>query len=561
MEAHASPTASVDASEQRKALILQEVKICSAALRALRTLLPRFTADVAGPWLQRIDTILTRKPAHTTIAVAGETGAGKSSIINALLGETSLIPTSSMRACTAAVTQISWNDKEGQSYRASIVPRPVGEWRRELELFFTDVRVARETADDDESEAGVAFQQIAAVYPQIDLENLGMINVDTLIEEPEVSQFLTSGLQFEAETAEELHQKIEGYIGSNQTHNNDVMQYWPLVSKVCIYTRAPVLATGCVLIDLPGIADSNVARVAVARRHLEHSEAVWVVAPIIRAASSQSGKKLLGDGIRRQLHRDGIMNRLTFVPSKIDEIDIKEILPVLEQDPDFAREYASIESARKEVMETTAAVCNNLRDLKQRFDDMTAQAKEAHSEQKVYKALKKLNESGKPAYPPMAQNHRAKRQRVAPILDVSQPPLAGADIRQKLDELDELRDRLDDECQKLAIKLDEAWQEKKDGEQKIKAYREEAWFACVRGRNEQSIKDIQRDFVQGMRELNKDNSQDDKHGGPTEDVYDEQALARMLPVKCVSARGYKKLTGGMQGQELQYISPTSQPPA
>lgn len=129
-----------------------------------------------------------------TIAVAGDTGAGKSSIINALLGETNLIPTSSMRACTAAVTQISWNYEKGLPYRASILPRLVGEWRRELELCFTDVRNARETAHDDESETAVAFQQIAAVYPQIDLDNMGMINVETLMEEPKVWQFLALGL-------------------------------------------------------------------------------------------------------------------------------------------------------------------------------------------------------------------------------------------------------------------------------------------------------------------------------------------------------------------------------
>ena len=53
-----------------------------------------------------------------------------------------------------------------------------------------------------------------------------------------------------------------------------------------------------------------------------------------------------------------------------------------------------------------------------------------------------------------------------------------------------------------------------------------------------------------MRELNKDNSLEDGHDGSSGDVYDEQVLAQSLPVKCVSARGYKKLTGGMRGQRV-----------
>ena len=47
----------------------------------------------------------------TVIAVVGDTGSGKSSILNALLGHRSVLPTSGIRACTAVVVEIEDNPK------------------------------------------------------------------------------------------------------------------------------------------------------------------------------------------------------------------------------------------------------------------------------------------------------------------------------------------------------------------------------------------------------------------------------------------------------------------
>ena len=45
----------------------------------------------------------------TTIGVVGNMAAGKSSVIDAMLDEERLAPTNCMRACTAVVTEISYN--------------------------------------------------------------------------------------------------------------------------------------------------------------------------------------------------------------------------------------------------------------------------------------------------------------------------------------------------------------------------------------------------------------------------------------------------------------------
>ena len=53
------------------------------------------------------------------IAVVGDTGAGKSSLMNALLDHVSILPTSGIRACTAVVVEIV-NNTKNNNYEAEI---------------------------------------------------------------------------------------------------------------------------------------------------------------------------------------------------------------------------------------------------------------------------------------------------------------------------------------------------------------------------------------------------------------------------------------------------------
>jgi predicted GTPase len=55
----------------------------------------------------------------TVIAVVGDTGAGKSSLMNAVLDQLDILPTSGMRACTAVVAEVISNT-ENQKYEADI---------------------------------------------------------------------------------------------------------------------------------------------------------------------------------------------------------------------------------------------------------------------------------------------------------------------------------------------------------------------------------------------------------------------------------------------------------
>lgn len=78
------------------------------------------------------------------------------------------------------------------------------------------------------------------------------------------------------------------------------MEFWPLIRMVRLYVKAPALATGAVVVDLPGVHDSNQARAAVAESYMKQCTGLWIVAPITRAVDDKSAKNLLGDSFKRQ---------------------------------------------------------------------------------------------------------------------------------------------------------------------------------------------------------------------------------------------------------------------
>ena len=48
----------------------------------------------------------------TVPSLQGDTGSGKSSTLNALLGEVCILPTNGMRACTAAIIELMAHDAQ-----------------------------------------------------------------------------------------------------------------------------------------------------------------------------------------------------------------------------------------------------------------------------------------------------------------------------------------------------------------------------------------------------------------------------------------------------------------
>ena len=75
---------------------------------------------------------------QTVIAVVGDTGSGKSSLLNSLLEHGNILPTSGMRACTAVVVRVSSNESTDM-YEADVEFLAEKEWMDELELLLKEL--------------------------------------------------------------------------------------------------------------------------------------------------------------------------------------------------------------------------------------------------------------------------------------------------------------------------------------------------------------------------------------------------------------------------------------
>ena len=75
--------------------------------------------------------------------VVGNTGAGKSTMLNSLLGERSVLPTNGMRACTAALVELSFlppSEQHGdEPYAGEVEFISEEEWEKELDYLFADL--------------------------------------------------------------------------------------------------------------------------------------------------------------------------------------------------------------------------------------------------------------------------------------------------------------------------------------------------------------------------------------------------------------------------------------
>ena len=199
----------------------------------------------AAQWVQQIENLQKQAAkTKTIVGVVGNTGAGKSSVINAMLDEERLVPTNCMRACTAVVTEISYNHEENP-YRAEIDFITVADWEKELETLFQDLldgsgNVSRECTNED-TDAGIAYAKIKAVYPKKTKEDIAKTSIESLLQE--VAHILGNSKKIEETDSLRFYKRLQHFVDSKEKSTGDKekdnkkkdkreMEFWPLIRVV-----------------------------------------------------------------------------------------------------------------------------------------------------------------------------------------------------------------------------------------------------------------------------------------------------------------------------------------
>lgn len=132
------------------------------------------TVAEMADWIKKVEALRSQVDhQRTVVGVVGSTGAGKSSVINAVLDEECLVPTSCIRACTSVITEIAYNDcdEPDERCRAEVHFISSDDWVKELNSMVDDLQAApvspgAEHPSSEESD-GVVLDKIRAIYPSL----------------------------------------------------------------------------------------------------------------------------------------------------------------------------------------------------------------------------------------------------------------------------------------------------------------------------------------------------------------------------------------------------------
>ncbi|KAK4232611.1 hypothetical protein QBC38DRAFT_450238 [Podospora fimiseda] len=214
------------------------------------------------------------------VGVAGQTGAGKTSLLNVLLETPDLLPSSSQQAATATVCRIAYNcDKTaGHEFRAEFVFRSKEDVVKELNSVLNSIQerqalLAQEFEDEEEriemlDELNISISrgisQVCAVW---DL-NKGELEYDQhtaeeiMARNPENVKALDTTKTIYSSDSAAFASEVKPYLDATRTLEG--LTAWPLIKEVNIFVKCSLLRHGLVLVELPGLSDSNEGRSRVA---------------------------------------------------------------------------------------------------------------------------------------------------------------------------------------------------------------------------------------------------------------------------------------------------------
>ncbi|XP_035274315.1 nuclear GTPase SLIP-GC-like [Anguilla anguilla] len=253
------------------------------------------------------------------IGLFGKTGAGKSSLINAIVNENQLLPSGSMHACTSVFVHVQAH-KDCKKYKADIEFISSVDWNSELQ-FLVEVlekdNGQQKTAEDDEM-VKMAREKITAVYLEAGLKK----SYSELEKDKEIKEILDAGTKtMDLGTAKELSESIGCYIRSDKKSKT----FWPLVKRITIsLPTSPALLEGVVLVDLPGAGDVSKHRSEMWKECLSQCSSVWIVNDMNRALSEKVVDEIFDESLRN-VAGGGECHNITFICTKTDIIEPEEI--------------------------------------------------------------------------------------------------------------------------------------------------------------------------------------------------------------------------------------------
>ncbi|RDX53114.1 hypothetical protein OH76DRAFT_1480146 [Lentinus brumalis] len=305
-----------------------------------------------------------------------------------------------------------------------------------------------------------------------------------------------------------------------------------------------------VLVDLPGVADSNAARSRIAGDYIQKCDHFWITAPITRAVNDKTAQELLGRAFRHQIRLDGKLDpkAFTFIATKCDDVSSAEIVrdlglqaniqyrQIMREQQRHKDEVTKWKDHEKSANKATSDIQKSLDDAEAKLNEYKSAVRSALAKRKAPHALEANTENcnKRPKVEPIPAGAEltgmmGEAEPEGPVEEShAQPPLEDRipvplvpvqDIVRLQTYISELQQSFD----ALVQQSKEARHNMREADTQWRSSRKELSAFCSLQRSQYSTRRIQADFRTGLREL----------GVHTEDD---------LPVFTVSARDHACLS-------------------
>ncbi|KAM4534514.1 nuclear GTPase SLIP-GC-like [Fundulus diaphanus] len=254
------------------------------------------------------------------VGVFGRTGAGKTSLINAVIEEEDLLPSGSVEACTSVMIKVEAS-KHNDGYEAEIEFISPEEWEDELgSMFHTIKKGNSESHGSDDGDINTDYHEAVDKLTAVYGEEWSEKSCEQLREHKyfkEIRKILSSTrITLLSKSAEDLSDSIVKYTRNG---TNDDRWYWPIVKSVTVRVPNTDFLEHVTLVDLPGNGDRNKSRDSMWKEIVGKCSAVWVVAETNRAAAETESWEILKE-ISSQIGNGGECRHLHFICTKSDDI-------------------------------------------------------------------------------------------------------------------------------------------------------------------------------------------------------------------------------------------------
>ncbi|KAL8184964.1 UNVERIFIED_CONTAM: hypothetical protein K2H54_033462 [Gekko kuhli] len=256
------------------------------------------------------------------IGFLGQTGAGKTSLLNAILGKKLFLPVSGISVCTSCVVQVS--TRRTDQYEATIHLLTDYEWREELKnlVEILSKNGHDDDDDDDDDDNGCvkdAIEKLHALYGEganeKDYEALLQTNLQVTVPAKRI-------ISIKAQEAEELSRKLDSYI---RVRNEGTDRLWPLIKNVEVtIPGSEILPEGIIFLDIPGTGDFNVKRDEMWKQSINTCSVIWIISDIERSQGEKIQAMLLEESIKA--FPGGVCTDIAMVVTKSDKMDLEEYM-------------------------------------------------------------------------------------------------------------------------------------------------------------------------------------------------------------------------------------------